>query len=767
MGGNFGCAVVMYSRSVTTLVMLAWSVAIAVADAGHKLSYRVSAPTVDGRVVLLRDGSDDRLVVRQRAAWDKVRPSLERRNANDSILATALPARDILDVVAGSAGAIAALRKNDSIEIVVLHSNLETAAQIVIAVPPSQRNKTVRITSDAGERIFVRIDGDVYFLESYDGRLRALLVEQNVVGMEGVRTKGPWSLALVHTSGPLAYLTVYDTTLRARFAPSMPVADDAQIDVIGDVFVVRSPVDDRRSTIVAVIDPSMTQALFVTAMAAPERVAVTMFDTVLTMASGIADAGRYRIRIETIQPAGPSRFSETPLPFDHGKPVRLRWLDGRCIVLTEGGVVTLDASGTILSADILSVKSDSGSEVSLSPFGDLLVSSSSATLFLRPEWQWWWWAVRFVQDALAWVVPAILVVVLLLVRRHGRRQATILDAMMELPGAGMVLHLDANSRLMRVNDAAAHLLRVTASVPMRRQFRSYATHKDAEHLLDFVQRAHASRTVLTGNVVVGSPVGIREYLFTAVPVRGTLGRFVGTLVTGVDITEELERRRLVNWAQLAHDMQTNLSTIRLNAEQLQGATETDIERKRRIVFQVSVLIQRVRDLVSVGRSDVLDRVPVHSAELCTEIRHEFDPAVFPHVTFQMKLRGTVMLVDRLKISRAIRNAVENGIKALRNSPGVIEIATWFDRSHVYVRVSDTGVGMDSETLANMMKPFFTTAKDGTGTGIGTMIMQHVLHLHGGSLRVMSAPGKGTQVIFRIPLSDAVPSDRTPIGDANR
>ena len=58
--------------------------------------------------------------------------------------------------------------------------------------------------------------------------------------------------------------------------------------------------------------------------------------------------------------------------------------------------------------------------------------------------------------------------------------------------------------------------------------------------------------------------------------------------------------------------------------------------------------------------------------------------------------------------------------------------------------------MDAETMANMMKPYFTSAKDGTGTGIGTMIMQHVMNLHGGSLRVTSEPGVGTQVIFRIP-----------------
>jgi signal transduction histidine kinase len=154
--------------------------------------------------------------------------------------------------------------------------------------------------------------------------------------------------------------------------------------------------------------------------------------------------------------------------------------------------------------------------------------------------------------------------------------------------------------------------------------------------------------------------------------------------------------------------------------------------------------------VSVGRSDELVRLPVHSAELCTEIRHEFDPVMFPHVTFSMKLRGTMMNVDKLKISRAVRNAVENAIKSLRGQEGTVEIATWYDPVFVFIRVSDSGVGMDTETLANMMRPYFTTAKDGTGTGIGTMIMQHVMDLHNGTLRVSSQPGVGTQVIFRIP-----------------
>jgi signal transduction histidine kinase len=269
--------------------------------------------------------------------------------------------------------------------------------------------------------------------------------------------------------------------------------------------------------------------------------------------------------------------------------------------------------------------------------------------------------------------------------------------------------------------------------------------------VQYLTGINQSRVEAQTKIAIQSGDDNREYIFTTTPLIGLLGRWRGAIVTGIDITETLEQRRLVNWAQLAHDMQTNLSTIRLNAEQLPNEQQDVIsERRRRILFQVGVLIDRVRDLLSIGRTDDIQRTPVHSAELCTEIRHEFDAEMFPHVTFSMRLRGTMMNIDRMKISRAVRNAVENAIKALRGSEGTIEIATWHDRLHVFISVSDTGVGMDPETMSNMMKPYFSTAQDGSGHGIGTMIMHHVMKLHGGTIRVTSEPGKGTQVIFRIP-----------------
>lgn len=62
---------------------------------------------------------------------------------------------------------------------------------------------------------------------------------------------------------------------------------------------------------------------------------------------------------------------------------------------------------------------------------------------------------------------------------------------------------------------------------------------------------------------------IKEYIWSTTPLFGFAGTFAGCIFSGIDITAELEKKRLTNWAQLAHDMQTNLSIILLNAQQLQ------------------------------------------------------------------------------------------------------------------------------------------------------------------------------------------------------
>ena len=96
-----------------------------------------------------------------------------------------------------------------------------------------------------------------------------------------------------------------------------------------------------------------------------------------------------------------------------------------------------------------------------------------------------------------------------------------------------------------------------------------------------------------------------------------------------------------------------------------------------------------------------------------------------------------------------RNVVVLGLGATGMS-----LVRWLSRRGALVRVADTGVGIAPTDLPRITERFYLAdrarSRELGGTGLGLAIVKHLVHAHGGELRVESAPGRGTMVSFTLP-----------------
>ena len=106
------------------------------------------------------------------------------------------------------------------------------------------------------------------------------------------------------------------------------------------------------------------------------------------------------------------------------------------------------------------------------------------------------------------------------------------------------------------------------------------------------------------------------------------------------------------------------------------------------------------------------------------------------------------MIDRTLIGRALTNIIENALHAMPGG-GTLTIDAALAPDHrVQLRVTDTGVGMDSESMAKIFEPYFSTKA--IGTGLGLTIAKRNVEANQGTIAVTSEKGRGTSVTMILP-----------------
>jgi two-component system, sporulation sensor kinase E len=110
-------------------------------------------------------------------------------------------------------------------------------------------------------------------------------------------------------------------------------------------------------------------------------------------------------------------------------------------------------------------------------------------------------------------------------------------------------------------------------------------------------------------------------------------------------------------------------------------------------------------------------------------------------------------LDAGQMKQVLVNLIKNAMQAM-TSGGVLTLQTGSAGDWVWVDVSDTGGGIAEDKINHIFEPFYTTKKK--GTGLGLMIVQRIIHQHGGKIELESRVGQGTAFRIRLPMHERQP-----------
>jgi len=213
-------------------------------------------------------------------------------------------------------------------------------------------------------------------------------------------------------------------------------------------------------------------------------------------------------------------------------------------------------------------------------------------------------------------------------------------------------------------------------------------------------------------------------------------------------------------AGIAHEINNPVNNISLILESLVDSGETmDVAERERLQREAMGQCDRVTDIVknllefSRASHPRLEQVSLEEIVEKTArlVANEMD---LHKVRFSKEVRDQlpVLQVDKGGLQQVLLNLFLNSIQAMPDGGDLkVVIRLSKAKNEGVIDVTDTGVGISPEHLGNIFDPFYTTKKDGEGTGLGLSVSYTIVEKHGGRIEVRSAPGQGTTFSVFLPF----------------
>ena len=272
------------------------------------------------------------------------------------------------------------------------------------------------------------------------------------------------------------------------------------------------------------------------------------------------------------------------------------------------------------------------------------------------------------------------------------------------------------------------------------------------------------------------------------------GTFAGYIGSCIDITDlKLNQEQMlaaqkleslgVLAAGIAHDFNNMLGSIFAEADLAFGDLPANSPARDNLdrICAVTIRASEVLNLLMAyagGKGDEVAFEPVDLSMLVQEMLELLKMSISKKAIFSTNFDEDCPPVhgNPTQIRRVVMNLVTNASEALGDKEGSIRAGTRCihvgpeprlegtanlpEGAYVLLEVSDTGCGMSAESQAKAFDPFYTTKS--AGRGLGLAAVQGIVRSHGGTIHVVSAPGKGSTFRVFIPCERRLAEGKKPV-----
>jgi PAS domain S-box-containing protein len=372
------------------------------------------------------------------------------------------------------------------------------------------------------------------------------------------------------------------------------------------------------------------------------------------------------------------------------------------------------------------------------------------------------------------------------VRRSTEEDLRLTQAAMDRSSEAICL-VDPSGRYLNVNDATCKQLGYSREELLQMTVFEVAVQTDPESWaqrwekyrevgsLSFEgqRRTREGRTIPVDMTVSLIRFDDKEYLFIVARDASLRRHIEHELRTARDLAESANQAKSQFLANMSHELRTPLNAIIGFSEIISAALFGPLDARYRDYAQDihgsgHHLLRIINDLldlskVEAGQLELQNRpVPLSTIfETCR--RMVSDRAAAEGITLDFRPTEIEVIADELRLEQVLLNLVSNAVKFTPADGRVTVTASLSLLREVTISVADTGIGMAPEDIPRALQPFGqidnSLSRPHGGTGLGLPLAQRLVELHGGTMTIDSALGKGTTVTV------VLPAERTHLSDA--